>query len=219
MQEISELVLVRHGETVGQSSIRLYGATDLELSDVGERQVRAAGSALIGERFDAVLTSPLCRAKRSAELVLDAMGAVAVSVARPVDDFREIDFGTWEGWTVQEVESRDPAGHRRWKSEGERFGFPNGEGRADFRARVVRAVREHIDAPCRARPARILGVLHKGVIKLIVGQLTGLERERAAALRVNLGSIHRLKLRGDRWVLVEPNRVDHLSAELLQANS
>lgn len=219
----SELVLIRHGETRGQSSIRLYGATDIDLSPIGERQARAAGTALIGERFDLAVTSPLCRAHRSAEIVRHEVAgrdaASAVPTAERVDGLREIDFGAWEGWTVEEIAQRDPEGHRAWRETGDAFRFPRGEGRTEFRRRVTRAVKAAIAAPCGQGPTRMLGVLHKGVIKIAIAELTGLDPAATAELPINLGSIHRLRFRQGVWTLTEPNRVDHLSGELLQAHS
>ena len=62
MTALNRIVLVRHGETVGQSSIRYYGATAVALSARGREQVREAALALPGAAFDLVLTSPLSRA-------------------------------------------------------------------------------------------------------------------------------------------------------------
>ena len=58
---LQEIVLVRHGETVGQSSIRLYGATDIALSAVGLQQIERLAAGLRAEGFAAVLASPLQR--------------------------------------------------------------------------------------------------------------------------------------------------------------
>ena len=75
------LVLLRHGETVGQSSIRLHGATDVALSSVGEQQAQRAAAALAGRHFARVLCSPLQRARRTAEIVLAALTAPPASLA------------------------------------------------------------------------------------------------------------------------------------------
>ena len=65
---IRRLVLVRHGETAGQSSIRYYGATDLALSESGCRQMERVRAALAGEEFDAVYTSELQRTITAARI-------------------------------------------------------------------------------------------------------------------------------------------------------
>ena len=59
MPELNRILLVRHGETRGESSIRFYGRTDVELSEQGESQIRAAARRLPGECFDCVVASPL----------------------------------------------------------------------------------------------------------------------------------------------------------------
>jgi broad specificity phosphatase PhoE len=165
-----ELILLRHGETVGQSSIRLYGATDVGLAPEGEAQVAAAGRLLAGRRFDAVFTSPLSRAQRSAELVLEALAHPAIAV-EPVASFAEINFGAWEGWTWDEVRERDPDNHARWAAQGIEFQFPAGERRAAFVERVQLAVAPSIEARFAAGARSILVVVHKGVIKAIAAQL------------------------------------------------
>ena len=214
--ETHELVLVRHGETVGQSSIRLYGSTDVALAPEGEAQMLAAAQQLVGRRFDAVFTSPLCRARRSAELVLATLGHHELAIEE-VADFREIDFGAWEGWTWDEVRERDPANYARWGCEGGRFCFPGGEVRAEFFARVQRATAPTIEARFAAGARSILAVVHKGVIKAIAARLLGLgvlelessSRHAAEWLELPLGAIRCLRRAGASGVWT----IEHLEID------
>lgn len=202
---LTELILLRHGETVGQSSIRLYGATDIALSAVGEAQAARAAAALRAHRFAGVFTSPLQRARRSAEIVLaehEPPPPVAV-----LPDLREIDFGSWEGWTYAEAEARDPDGFARWRSEGPGFTYPGGESRAGFHARVGAAALAHLGDPT---PGIHLGVLHKGVIKVVIAALTGQAPGALAELPVALGSLHRLRHDGARWTVIATGDTAHL---------
>ena len=192
--------MLRHGETVGQSSIRLYGATDLALAPEGELQVREAGRVLTGERYDLVLTSPLIRARRSAELVLEAIRHPQISV-EIVDDFREIDFGAWEGWTWDEIRERDPDNHARFRSEGLEFCFPQGESRRAFLARVQAAAELSIAAAFANGAQRILTVVHKGVIKAICAHLLGVELASLSRLDLSLGGVHRLRREPTSWTM------------------
>ena len=93
------LVLLRHGETEGQSSIRLYGATDIGLSELGKNQMRRAATVLKQETFKTIVTSPLRRSRDSASIVFDNHDSGTVII----EDFREINFGDWEGLTKQEI--------------------------------------------------------------------------------------------------------------------
>ena len=214
---MAEIILVRHGETTGQSSIRLYGATDIPLSAEGEAQVTAAGQALAGTDVHHFVTSPLVRARRSAELVATAMGCALPP--QPVEAFREINFGRWEGWTWDEVKERDPEGHHDWSRQGSAFVFPGGEGRAAFEKRVMSAVRPTFETAVLGGSERVLGVLHKGVIKMIVAELCGLPLEEAKQYPVNLGAVYRLAGEPGAWRLVARNEVAHLPPHLLQAHS
>jgi len=197
---MTDLILLRHGETVGQSSIRLYGATDIALSPVGEQQVLRAAAALKHHRFARVLSSPLQRARRSAEIVLAALdhSLQPAPTLELVPGFKEIDFGAWEGWTYAEAETRDPAGFARWQAEGHAFTYPGGESRTAFLARIAAAAASALD------PARgpTLAVLHKGVIKAALIALTDRPPAALAELPVALASLHRLRWTGARWDLL-----------------
>lgn len=195
-----ELVLVRHGETVGQSSIRLYGATDVALAPEGEAQAAAVGRALAGWRFDVVVTSPLVRARRSAEIVLETIPHPPVELDI-VEGFREIDFGAWEGWTWAEVRERDMAGYERRASEGPAFVFPGGEGRRAFVERVQAAAEPSIAARFAGRAERILAVVHKGVIKAIAARMLGRPFVELDGLALPLGAIRHLRSSVDGWSL------------------
>src|SRR5260370_27813814 len=104
------LILVRHGETEGQSSIRYYGRTDIALSDEGCAQMRAAARALGREVFGRVFASNLCRATEGARIIA---GDHAPIVA--IEEFAEIDFGNFEGLTIDEIQRKDPAEFDRWR--------------------------------------------------------------------------------------------------------
>ncbi|MDX1648521.1 MAG: histidine phosphatase family protein [Myxococcota bacterium] len=162
---VRQILLVRHGETDGESSIRYHGSTDLELSDSGREQMRRLGAQLARDAFDLVVASPLKRSWRAAWLV---------GGGRPVrleSDLREIHFGRWEGLTREEIEARDPVLYEDWQKGAEGFEFPGGEARESFRERVGRGLERILAADASS----VLAVLHKGVIREIVRRLTGEE--------------------------------------------
>ncbi len=205
---VGEVVLVRHGETVGESSIRLYGATDIALSSLGERQLEAVAQALRGQVFDELIVSPLQRSRRSGDIVRAALGSQPP--VEVVENFREINFGNWEGWTFAEVAERDPEGYARRQTDAEAFAFPGGESRQGFYARVAAAV-----TPERfATNKRTLVVVHKGIIKILLRVLCDLTDTQTRDMNVSLGSIHRLRRHEHAWKLVVANDTQHLGDEL-----
>jgi len=199
---MSELYLLRHGETAGRSSVRFYGSTDVPLSALGEEQMRRAGGALAGVCFRTVVTSPMRRSRESACIVLNGRTADLVVV----EDFREIDFGDWEGLTDGEIAERHPELYRVWRIESRLLRFPGGDSREEFRERVMRAagaVFGNIQLPA-------LAVLHKGVIRCILCELLGVPYSDMSDRRIELGSIHRLRKTAGGWVLLEENVTGHL---------
>jgi len=161
---LSRLILVRHGETAGQSSIRYYGATDVPLSELGRDQARLARQRIPGETFETVWASSLCRAWESAQII-----APKHSV-RIEFDFREIDFGRWEGLTREEIEVLDPVLHGEWQAKKPGFEFPEGEKRDDFRHRIERG----LDKLRETGAYSALVVAHKGVVRTLLELVSGL---------------------------------------------
>lgn len=198
---LRRLVLVRHGETVGQSSIRYFGATDLALSEMGLQQMRNVGEALSGETFDLVLSSAMQRTTTAAHLI-------APDIDRQVvEGFNEINFGDWEGLTKEEIAARDPQGFARWQASFHTFTYPNGDSVLDFRARV--ATTWHALQP--QLPEQVLLVAHRGVILTVVAEILRLSDQQRADWPTALGSIHVLVHSGGSWQAEHVNRTEHLS--------
>jgi broad specificity phosphatase PhoE len=187
MPGIRRLVLVRHGETDGESSTRFHGAGNVGLSPTGEVHMREVASALGRERFDLVVASPLRRSWRAAAIA----GRGTPVQLEP--DFREIDFGRWEGLTREEIRATDPVLHEDWQNASADFQFPNGEARSAFRERVAAAA----DRLAASNAGSALLVLHKGVIRAIVEHLTGKAPEDPEAPR--LGEVLELVREQDGW--------------------
>jgi broad specificity phosphatase PhoE len=204
MTTVRRLVLVRHGETTGQSSVRYYGATDVPLSRLGEAQMRHAGAALAGETFDAVYSSRLQRSRR---------GAMLVSGGRhqptPLAAFDEVDFGRWEGWTREEIAARDPEAFAGWQQDPEHFVYPGGECRQAFRQRVAAGLATLLADP---DGERLLLVVHRGIIAVTLAELLDLRADERRSLEIDLGSIHVLRRDGARWRAEQLNAVEHLAA-------
>ena len=95
------IYVIRHGETAANQEGRLQGLWDMPLNENGIRLASVTGEALRDVRFDACFSSPLTRARRTAELVLSHSGNTGVEV-RTDARLREIDMGEWEGKRFRE---------------------------------------------------------------------------------------------------------------------
>jgi broad specificity phosphatase PhoE/ribonuclease HI len=135
----TRFLMLRHGQTERNVARHYSGRGDVPLTPLGERQAQAAAHRLakrdltIGNGVAAVVSSPLQRCTRTAEVVAAALGARMIVH----DDLVETDFGGWEGLTFAEAAARDPELHARWRT-GEPVAPPDGESFDAVRERVGR---------------------------------------------------------------------------------
>ena len=165
------LVLVRHGET-DHTRRRLFSGrrgADPGLSDDGRAQVRGTADWLAGLTHEepVVVSSPLRRARESADIVSDRLGT-PYSV---VEGLTEASFGAWEGLTYAEVAERDPAALATWIDDVDRPAGGTGDSLRAMAERMVRT-RERLVAD---HPGRLVVALaHLTPITLLVQQALGM---------------------------------------------
>lgn len=170
---MTELLLVRHGETDWNLERRFQGHADPPLNETGRRQAKTLADELAGVRIDAIYTSDLVRARETAEIVAARVGAPVT----PVAELREIDVGEWQGLTWPEIEERYPEGVLSWHENGR--GWHAGESYEQLARRVLKALK----GIARGHPgARVLIVGHGGTVRAVRAHV---ERLTVAASRRN----------------------------------
>jgi uncharacterized phosphatase len=151
---VTELVLVRHGETEWNRIGRVQGLSDIPLNDTGREQARHAGRRLAAERWDAVAASPLRRAAETARIIAAELGLPEPEL---VDELVERNYGEGEGLTGQEIDAR----------------FGGVVQARESREQVVERVRPALLALAERHPeGRVLVVSHGGVIGSLVRDAT-----------------------------------------------
>lgn len=153
-------LLLRHGQTALSVDKRFSGVGDQELTEVGQAQAAAAAQRLAGSGLQAVVTSPVRRARQTAQAVADAAGVELVELP----GLRETDFGAWEGHTFAEVRERWPDELDAWLRD-TAVPPPGGE---SFDATALR-VRQARDEVIRRYPGGTVAVVsHVTPIKTLV---------------------------------------------------
>lgn len=195
---MTDLVLVRHGETDWNRDGRIQGRSDIPLNVTGREQARRAGDRLAVERWDAVAASPLSRAAETARIIAERVGLTDLEL---VDALVERNYGEAEGLTGPEIE---------------RLSGGVVEAR-ESRAEVVeRALPALLELAGRHPGQSVLIVSHGGVIGSLVRSVTrSVWPERGIPI-VN-GSEHRFRVVDGTLQLVEfagrPWSIDLLPAE------
>ena len=151
------ILLARHGETTSNKERRFQGQLDVPLNDTGRAQARELAERVRGEQVVALYTSPLSRARETAEIVGAALGLPAC-----VDDrLAEVDVGDWQTRLKEELERDEPGAWAAFRAAGEDFRFPGGESLLEQQERVIAAL---VDIT-QAGELPALAVCHRGVIR------------------------------------------------------
>lgn len=159
------IYLARHGETEWNRDRRFQGQLDVPLSDAGREQARALAERAAREDLAALWTSPLSRARETAEIV-----GARVGLEPAVDDrLKEIDVGDWERRAKADVERDEPEAWARFRAGGAGWRFPGGESLREQQQRVVAA----LDDVERRGALPALVVCHRGVIRCALAHARG----------------------------------------------
>jgi broad specificity phosphatase PhoE len=156
------VILVRHGVTSWNLAGRYQGRADPCLCEAGLLEARSAGAALRHTGAGLLLTSPLERARATAEVIRHSLGPISCRVD---ERLIELGFGEWEGLTQAEVKRSSPALLRQWKSAPHSVRFPGGESLEDGRRRLEDFLR-HPPWAGNADSPPVIAVTHTGPIRL-----------------------------------------------------
>ncbi|RYM06666.1 histidine phosphatase family protein [Sporolactobacillus sp. THM7-7] len=190
---MTEICLVRHGETDWNALGKLQGREDIPLNTRGKEQAKMVGQYLKGTHFSAVYTSPLLRAKETASIVNQYIGGVPMTESGA---FIEKAYGQASGMTVTERDRHYPGGQ-----------IPGLEPFDTIEKRAMsglKKIKEHHPGD------QVLVVSHGGLINVILSALSKGEIGTGRTKLYNTCISH-IVSNGDSWTILDYNRIDHLS--------
>lgn len=160
-----KLVLIRHGATKGNERHAYIGKTDEELSKTGIQVLKERKTVL--ENDTRICVSPLKRCIQTAEILFPGYSM------KIVPDFRETDFGDFEGKNYLEL-SGNPD-YQKWIDSNGTLPFPNGEGPKEVRARVTKTFEDMLreTRECPETVEQLILVVHGGTIMTILSEYLG----------------------------------------------
>ena len=195
---------MRHGDTELSSTERLWGHTDVTLSDAGFRQAERLCHRLATEKIDAVYSSDLKRAALTAETI--TAGHKLNVITCP--ELREVNFGKLEGLTFDQIRQLHPEVARLWLEASPGLKFPDGESINEFNDRVSKfpgKLEKH------SAEETILIVAHSGSLRLLVCRLLGTDLRHWWQIRLSLASLTVIETHPQGAMLTCLNDVCHLT--------
>lgn len=184
------IYLLRHGETTWNREDRIQGQRDAPLTGRGVEQARRTGRTL-GRLIEddapfKLITSPLGRARRTADLVLESVRA-SIHEVRADARLMEMNWGRWEGLVREQIMMRDAERWRRFEADSWSVSPPDGESYGELAARA----REWLESTDSEE--RLIVVAHGGFGRMLRGHYLGLPPAAALALKAPQDAFHRLQ--------------------------
>ena len=194
---MTEIILVRHGETKWNVEEVFRGRIDIELNETGIKQAELLGQYLSKRKIDAIYSSPLKRAVKTAEIVAGNHG-LEVEINPGLIDF---DFGDWEGLSRQEVEDKYKELYDVWASHPEQVRVPDGETLDEVRDRTMHVVEEVI----AQYEGTVALVAHRVVNKVLICAMLGLDNSHFWNIRQDVCGVTTFFHDKRRFILTEHN--------------
>ncbi len=182
-------ILMRHGETAWNRAGRVMGRSPVELDARGRTQVEASIPFARLLKLDLIVTSPLHRARQSAEIIAAGVGGIAVTEEPQLEEVR---YGRWEGMTFNQLlKDQDYLDYREKPLS---TPTPGGETIGEVQRRGVDAIIRAISANA---DKRLLFVSHGDIIRTALAHFLKVELAHFRRIRVDNAAFSAVQLSGD----------------------
>ena len=215
---MTELLLIRHGETDWNVERRLQGNIDIPLNDTGRQQARALAQALSREHLDTILCSDLQRAMQTAQCIAD-IKSLPCQINR---QWRERCFGGFEGELISTLEQRYPAEYAAWRALEVDSPFPpnaqgifTGETIRQFNARIEAAL---LDLSRNHARQKVAVIAHGGILECVYRLAMQMPLNAPRQVSMKNASINRFELTSEEdritLKLIEWGDIGHLNQSM-----
>ena len=183
MNTFTRLYLVRHGQVENFSEGTYNGHKDVDITELGVRQMEVVAARLRGENLAGVYCSDLIRTKRGADIIAAEHGLISESRS----NLRELNVKLWEGLTANEIEEKFPGAFDEWWKDIADYKIPGGESIRDMSGRVIPALKEIISANYGRS---IVLVAHGAVNRAILADAMKLDLNNIYSIEQNYGCLN-----------------------------
>ncbi len=183
---MSKLILIRHGQSVWNAENRFTGWTDVDLSDKGVKEAEEAGNELRNQVIDIIHTSDLIRAKRTAEIVIQANVSSKDTVTKSDWRLNERNYGALQGLNKAETAEKHGAEQVRiWRRSFD-VAPPEGESLEMTAKRTIPYFEEEI-LPDLESGVNVMVSAHGNSLRSIVMHIEGISQEDIVSFEIQTG--------------------------------
>jgi probable phosphoglycerate mutase len=205
---MTELILIRHGETDWNRELRFQGQLDVPLNSIGLEQARRVALRLSAERIHRLVSSDLQRALQTATQVKQQHGNPDLPELTGDRGLREQHFGLAEGLSVADIKARHPQDWEQWVRFEADYAFAGGESLRQFHARVMNAM---LSLTQRFPDQTLAVVTHGGVLDMIYRSARELPLSGPRQCDIPNAGLNRVRLQDGRLEILHWADTQHLA--------
>ena len=199
---MTQIILARHGETEWNVEEVFRGRIDIELNETGMKQAELLAKYLSAVKIDAIYSSPLKRALKTAE-VIASYHKLDVEIAPGLVDFN---YGEWQGLPHQEVKDKYKELYGEWIKNPHQVRIPAGESLNDVRERAMGVVNNVTNT----YKGTVVLVSHRVVNKVLICALLRLDNSHFWDIKHDTCGITTFTYENERFILTEHNNTSYL---------
>ncbi|MBI4596157.1 MAG: histidine phosphatase family protein [Candidatus Tectomicrobia bacterium] len=207
---MTNLVLIRHGESIFNQQRTIQGHLDNGLSTTGHMQAQLLAKRLAqsGVQPGAIYTSPLLRAKETTGYLEKTFNFPAIEI----NGLMEMGLGVWEGKNIEDIKRANETLLASWLNDPSQTAIDGAENFSDFLKRVKEAFSSIIGSHGN-EGREIIVVAHGGVLGTFICHSLEIPFRNIWSLKIDNASINRLVFHRDRAYLTCLNDVGHLNGK------
>lgn len=200
---MKNIYLVRHGESEWNIAKKIQGQQNIFLTAKGVRQAYLIGNRLNNEKIDKIYSSDLSRAYITAKIIGNKLNMDVI----PMKEFREINFGIWEGLSHDKISKEHLDDFIQWRKEPEKLQVKGGETLGELQHRAMNGINMIFN---NNKIDNILIVSHSATLKVIILGLLNMDLTYFKNLTINNVSLSIVEAREHNRVLKLFNDTCHV---------
>lgn len=205
---MKKIYLARHGESQWNVLKIVQGQKNIPLTNKGIKQAELLGKRLVNEQIEKIYSSDLARAYDTAKII----GKIIDVEVEPMKEFREINFGVWEGLSKNELLTKYRTEYEKWLKNPKDLILEGAETLAELQERALEGINKIINLN-GDRYNNILIVSHSATIKVIILGLLGISLNNFKNLTLGNVSLSIIEYRNYNKVLKLFNNTDHVDLD------